>query len=200
MSYSAVNVNRVRDQQGDFTEMKKREMMTDREALKGMHTAASDGATPVQHSKALPAVSEYFPVSDRALSVAITTLPPPPPPPSITDCCYQSSLVLHYIWSMSSIMMRYSSVCFTLLLVTNECFSGGVHLPSTSCQSPRHSAAATLQRDRRRRRGRSAFLPLSTSAKRRKCVCSLHIVSLEDREWQTARIDVTSNLRWQLVG
>ncbi|XP_067940729.1 serine/threonine-protein phosphatase 1 regulatory subunit 10-like [Watersipora subatra] len=52
-----VNVNRLRDQ-GGFDEMKKREMLTDRAALKGMQT---DERAGMKHSHALPTVIENFP-------------------------------------------------------------------------------------------------------------------------------------------
>jgi len=54
-----VNVNRIRDQ-GGFDEMKKREMMSDREALKSLHM--DDKGSLLQHSNALPSVTENFKV------------------------------------------------------------------------------------------------------------------------------------------
>lgn len=58
MCICIVNVNRVRDQ-GGFGEMKKREMLTDRAALKNMHLEEDKG---MKHSNALPAVTDNFPV------------------------------------------------------------------------------------------------------------------------------------------
>lgn len=63
-----VNVNRIRDQ-GGFDEMKKKERMADREAVKGMHHGAEGGAKEqIQHSKAPPPVTEKFPVSRHEFS------------------------------------------------------------------------------------------------------------------------------------
>ena len=57
-----VNVNRIRDM-GGFDEMKKKEMLADREAVKGLHHQTPGGVKEqIQHSKAPPPVTEKFPV------------------------------------------------------------------------------------------------------------------------------------------
>ena len=55
-------MNRIRDM-GGFDEMKKKEMLADREAVKGLHHQTPGGVKEqIQHSKAPPPVTEKFPV------------------------------------------------------------------------------------------------------------------------------------------
>ena len=57
-----VNVNRIRDM-GGFDEMKKQEMLADREAVKRIQQQTPGGdKEQIQHSKAPPPVTEKFPV------------------------------------------------------------------------------------------------------------------------------------------